>query len=264
MNSSVANELVVVGPGQLGQWFKDGAARAGRRVVEIGRATDVDAALGDVAAGAPVLLATGEDDLPGALLRVPASRRGDVVLVQNELFPQTLRTLRVDTATIVVFWSSIKPGKPLHRGRRTAVLGPHADVVVEIHRQHGHDLVVLPDAATLAGELAAKYAFILAVNALGLVVDRTVGAWLAEEPRLVDDVVAEALALGTALSGARLDPGAGRAAVLEEMRLVASMAARGRTAADRTRRAAASARACSVPLPMLAAMKLPGFVPDDG
>jgi hypothetical protein len=87
--------------------------------------------------------------------------------------------------------------------------------------------------------------------------DKTVGAWM-EDPRaaaFLDD----ALALGRARAGSTADVDAARARVAEEMALLATMPAKGRTAADRTRRAARSAATLGVRMRAFDAAQLPGF-----
>lgn len=248
--------LVVVGAGgNLGGVFVDGATRLGRGVVALRRGDDVAAAVARAPVGAPILIATGEADLAPAVAAVPVDRRGDVALLQNELTPAKWRALGLDAPTIVVVWSSIKRGAPQLQGRRAAVHGRHAALLVDALAAAGEPAVVLTDDRALREELAAKDAFLLAVNALGLLVDRTVGAWLDAEPSLVDDVLADAITIAAARVDVA-DRARIRAAVHEEMTLLREMPAKGRTAAGRVRRAVQDADALRLATPYWSAAGL--------
>ncbi len=239
-------DCVIVGVGQLGRFFAGGAVACGVRVTPVRRGDSIVVALADVAPGAPIVVAVGEAALPGVLAQVPIERRGDVVLVQNELFPEVWQAALGDAEpTIAVVWSTVKKGRPVEVGRATHVFGRHAGFICEAQRALDVPCVELHGFSALETELVAKYAFILAVNALGLEQARPVGAWLDADPARVDAVLAAFVALGEARSG---PAGTARAIALEAMEALRSMPAAGRTARERVDRARAVAARLGVPL----------------
>jgi len=243
-------DLVVVGPGQLGRLFGAGALARGIRVTPVRRGDDAGAAAAGVP-DAPILVAVGEPALAAVLLALPPARRNDAILVQNELFPADWTPLTPDP-TVAVVWLNAKAGRPIEVARPTAVHGRHARLFCELHDPLGLPCVPV-DAPTLGVELVAKYAFILAVNALGLRADDTVGAWLARDRALVRSIAGEGIALGEARLGRAVDRAAAEAAIVAAMQALRDMPARGRTARARVERALVFARERGIPAPDTAA-----------
>jgi hypothetical protein len=248
---SVVRDVVVLGVGQLGRMFGGAALASGFRVTPLLRAnveTDHEA-FTNAAPDAPVVVAVGEAALADAVARVPSDRHGDLVLLQNELFPDVWRALLGDSEpTVVVVWSNVKKGRPVEIGRATAVFGKHASFVKDVHAALDVPCVELASSAELVDELVAKYAFLLGVNALGLEQSRTVGEWLAADRAHVDDVVARFIALAEARAQ-RKSIGAAEK-VTEAMHALRAMPAAGRTAHERLERAnATAARLGLAPIP---------------
>ncbi len=242
------DEVVVVGPGQLGRLFAGGALARGVRVTPVVRGVDPAGVLASMAA-VPILVAVGEAELMPVLRGLPVDRRGDVILVQNEVFPADWQPL-VAEPTVAAVWLNAKPGRPVQVARPTAVHGRHATFLCALHEPLGIPCRVLTDAAALDMELVAKYALILAVNALGLRSDETVGAWLARDEPLVRGLVVDGRRLGEARLGHGLDdPATAEQAAFDGLRALASMPARGRTARARVERALALGRQLGVALP---------------
>ncbi len=249
-------DLVLVGVGQLGTLFGEGALLASRRVTPLRRDSDVERCLDDVQPDAPVLVTTGEHDLAGAIERLPRERREHVILVQNELFPSVWRGLGLDEPTVCVVWLSKKAGRPVEIGGPTEVYGRHADVVAQIHEALTLPCLVLPSQEALSLALAAKFAFILGINALGLERDITLGEWLEQDQARVLAVVDDARRLAEAKL--RLKEGFPRAdgkkvqrKVLDAMTLLSTYPAKGRTAKARLERAREDAKVLGLELPNL-------------
>lgn len=244
-------DLVLVGVGQLGTLFGEGALAAGRRVTPLRRDSDVERCLDDVPLGSPVLITTGEKDLPGALAGLPKDRWPDVILVQNELFPSTWRGLGLDEPTVSVVWLSKKPGRPVEIGGPTEVYGKHAQVMAQIHEALSLPCTMLPSSDALGLALVAKYAFILAINALGLEQDITLGDWLERDQARVLAVVDDARRLAEGKLGHSTDPKRVQRKVFDAMTLLSTYPAKGRTAAERLERAREDAAALGLKLPAL-------------
>lgn len=248
-------DLVLVGVGQLGTLFGEGALAAGRRVTPLRRDSDVERSLDDVPLGAPVLVTTGEADLPGAIASLPKERWPDVILVQNELFPSTWRALGLEEPTVSVVWISKKPGRPVEIGGPTEVYGKHAAVMARIHEALSLPYTLLSTSEQLGTALVAKFAFILAINALGLERDITVGEWLESDQARVLAIVDDARRLAEGKLGHPVDARRVQRKVLDGMTLLSSYPAKGRTAAARLERARQDAATMSLELPALLSIR---------
>lgn len=242
--------LVVWGVGELGTWLGGAALRAGLRVTPITRAQKPDEVWAGVPPRTPVLVAVGEDALDGVLRAVPSARALDVVLLQNELFPEAWQQRGV-TPTVLVPWFLKKRGQPELVGRPTRVFGAQAKLFGELHDALGVPWLELTDEQALHQALVEKYAFILTINALGLLKDRTLGVWVSEDPMRVEALAREATRLGALRCGASVDEQASVEATFEGMHALKTIAARGRTASERVRRALSHARERGLAMPEL-------------
>ncbi len=198
--------------------------------------------------GDALLVCTGEADLQAAIARVPATRRDDVVLVQNEIFRADLTRLQVPHATVAVVWSAVKPDVALLHARPSRVHGRHASLFAQAGRAVGVPVFVV-DEAGITVEMCAKYAFIVALNALGVIdAVRTAGDWCihdaARVAALVDDGVRLAMACaredgGTtqASTDVAIDAAAVHAAAYAGLRGFATLPCRGRQSQQRVERA---------------------------
>jgi hypothetical protein len=244
-------ELVVYGLGELGQLYGAAALRAGLRVTPITRASDPERVLSNCSPEAPILIAVGERALPDVLAGLGVRAANRVVLLQNELFPSQYRGLSAHP-TVLVPWLLKKPGMPLLVARPTPVFGPFAELVSELHRAIEVPSLVLSSERELHQALVDKYAFILTINALGVLRDRTLAVWLQEDPRTVEALAQEATELGARLCESDIDPAQAKRAVTEGMRALGTISARGRTAPERVARAREQAAHLGLQLPELA------------
>jgi hypothetical protein len=141
---------------------------------------------------------------------------------------------------------------PLLVARPTPVWGPHAELVRALHEALELPSYTLRDERALGQALVEKYAFILTINALGLVRDRTLGMWLQEDPLQVDALAREAAQLGAVLCEQEIDLSGCVRVVAEAMRALGSVSARGRTAEARVTRALEHGGRIGLELPLLA------------
>jgi len=242
-------ELVVYGLGELGQLYGAAALRAGLRVTPITRGSDPRSVLAGAAPDLPILVAVGESALAEVLGSLEPSRTGSLILLQNELFPSHFQAL--GTPTVFVPWLLKKRGMPLMVARATPVHGRFAALVCELHAALDLPSLELTSEAALAQALIEKYAFIITINALGVLRDRTLAMWLQEDPHRVDALASEAAALGATLCGAPVDLAACLRTVKQAMQALGSIAARGRSAPERVARALAEAARLGLTLPEL-------------
>jgi hypothetical protein len=242
-------DMSIYGLGQLGQLYGGAALRVGLRVTPITRSVDPRAALASLPSETPVLIAVGEDALDGALDAL-GPRLAHAILLQNELFPSAWEA-RGSTPTVMVPWLLKKAASPLTVPRPTQVFGRHAELVEALHEALAIPCQRLHDEAALRQAMVDKYTFILTINALGLVRDRTLAVWLDEDLPQVRAVADEAASLGERLCATAIDRGRATRATLEGMHALGTMSARGRTARSRLDRALAHAARLDVTLPTL-------------
>jgi hypothetical protein len=229
-------DLAIIGLGELGQLFGAAALRAGIRVTPVTRGMSSAERLRELEHHTPVLVAVGEADLEAVLEQLPSERKGSLILLQNELFPAQWE--RHDSSpTVLVPWMLKKKGQPLLVARSTPVFGQYSELVRELHRAAGLSAETLPTRAALLTAIVEKYAFILTVNALGLLRDTTLGVWLVADPALIAELSREAAQLGGRLCGAEQDESAVAEVVAKGMHALSGMRARGRTAQERVDRA---------------------------
>lgn len=249
--------LTVIGLGNLGRLYAGGALKAGRVVCPVNRGDDVVAALARSGPGDPVLVGVGEAALPAVCAALPAERRADAILVQNGLARPRMRELGVGGATLAVVWTLEKPSFARLESLPMGAYGPQATFMREATAAIGLRCATSGiEGSTDAGidegtDAAAKHAFILAINALGLVRPITVGEWLESDPARVDAFVAEGARLAGPMLGVQADPTkvAGRARA--GMSGFGALPCRGRTALDRVDAARAFAATRGIPTPAL-------------
>jgi hypothetical protein len=245
--SSPHRQLVVCGLGQLGQLFGAAALAADVQVTPLLRRSD-RAVLDDIPEDTPVLLTVGERDLGSSVASLPASRRSHLILVQNELFPSVWRDAGATEPTVAIVWISKKKGRPVEVGGPTRVFGRYAEDVRAWHDALDLPCEVLADERALGAALVSKYAFILTINALGVVENFSLGEWLERDESRVRGLIADATSLGRAHLGDDVDEDAVTRDVLAGMKALAHYPAKGRTAAARVERAKADAARFSLEL----------------
>lgn len=246
-------DLVIWGVGELGKLYGAGALAAGLRVTPLLRSSDVHGTLSALPLDTPLLIAVSEPGLGQVLETIPEVRKGQMILLQNELFP-SLWASWAAPPTVMIPWLLKKKGDPQIVIRETPVYGPHGKLVETIHGALGLPCSMLADAAILCAELADKYAFILTINALGVLRDRTLGGWLREEPVRVRDLAVEAAQLASKLADTKLDEARSVQRTLAGMHALNAISARGRSAGARVARAQERARTLGLTLPLLASV----------
>ncbi len=243
-------DIIVMGLGELGQLYATAALKAGLRVTPLTRSTSREDALANLPPYTPVLVAVGEKDLESAVNSLPATRRDALILLQNELFPSQWERLSKQP-TIMIPWLLKKKGEPLLVARSTPVYGPEAELVETLHQVLGFQAQRLTGEQALRQAVVDKYAFILCVNALGLVRDLTLGEWLASDPAHVAALSREAALLGEKLASTQVDVEQTMREVRAGIEAMGGMRAKGRTAQERVLRALEHAKHWGVAVPAL-------------
>lgn len=211
-----------------------------------------------MAAPACIVIATGEDDLDGALSGVPPALRDRVVLLQNELRPHLWKDAGIEEPSVTIVWFERKAGKPPHVVLPSFTWGPMAPLLESVYAALGLEFRRISRVAELAHELASKNLYILGLNLTGLVHPGPAGALLGEHRSRFDALVGELIELEQALL--RSTPGFDEITLNPE-RLISDLAAAiqadpehgsaGRSAPRRLERTLAHARRLNLRLPHL-------------
>ena len=234
--------LVVVGLGNLGSLIAEGAVTNGVNVTEVRRGDVIADAVAPLPPSTPIVLAVGEAQLHAIVDAVPADRIGDVVLIQNELFPSIWTELGLEQPTICTVWALVKPGQDRIIGKHTTCHGPHAVRLANALEAAAVPSQHLADECARNSDIAAKYAFIVAANLFGLLGASTVEQGV-ETLDCADDVLAWTLELGAALVGEPVDEQEAALALDAGLAGFAAMPCLGRSSQARVDRALARAQA---------------------
>lgn len=194
--------VTIVGAGRIGGAL---AARSPTPCALVTRTAGWDA-LG-APAGAPIVVATGADDLGDVLARTPAHRRPDLVFVQNGMIDPWLaeRGLQANGRALLYF-AVPRRGAAIEPGGTTVLTGRHADALAAWFAA-----MDLPAAVVPRGEFTAAALEKLIWNAaFGLLSERftcPVGQVVEQHRDVLAALVAELAAVGRAALGADLGPG---------------------------------------------------------
>jgi hypothetical protein len=247
------DEMIVLGVGELGRLFAGAALAEGLHVTPITRGVTPAHVLAGRPPHVPILVAVGEDALERALDSLPAARRDDAVLVQNELWPSVWQS-RGFRPSLMLPWVLQKPGLPRTVVGTTPVFGAHAAMLGALCARLSLPCVGITE-REVPQALADKYTFILVINALGCWRDELLGRFLTDAQPQIAALCQEASALSAALLDAPLDPVRSHRLTLDAMEAMASMRARGRTASLRVDRALGHAATHGLNVPALRACR---------
>ncbi|WP_053960083.1 hypothetical protein [Sulfobacillus thermosulfidooxidans] len=195
---------VIVGLGQLGRTLGEGLLMQGITVTPILRSTPIDPTLNPET----VIVATGEDDLAGALKRIPQTwkSRPTIVLLQNELLPPQWQTQGVSEPTIFVVWFERKPGKLITPLLPSVVFGPQQHIIQSAMDHLGIPCETAADENDILTQLVIKNAYIWTTNISSLFVGPlTTGVLHEKHASLVDSLIKETIAVQEAIIGRSFD-----------------------------------------------------------
>lgn len=242
--------IAVVGLGQLGTLFAEGFLRLGHPVFPRRRSDDLNEL--DAVDPRLVLVAVGEDELGPVLERLPASLRGRVALLQNELRPVQWESRGIVEPTVAVVWFERKSGKPPSVVLPTRLFGPERELLQSALAPF--DVKAEPfDSSELAHELCLKNLYILGLNLTGLGSQKKTRDLLEPDRTRFDAVITDVLAVERALFSAaiQLDEPRLRRELDQALWADPDHAAAGRSAPARLARTLAHARTAGVSVPTL-------------
>jgi len=191
--------MEIVGAGRIGSALA--LLWPGSNVVRRNEGTLVSAPSG------PILVTVRNDDLDAVLETVPASRRSDLVFVQNGMIRPWLQQRGLEQNTRgLLYFAVAKKGDLPTPGAPSPFCGPHAVAVV-----HALNLVGLPAQAVGPGEfLQAEMEKLIWNCAFGLLCEAThltVGELVGQRREEVSSLIEEFGRTAEAVLGVRLEAG---------------------------------------------------------
>lgn len=204
VNANRIQKIAVIGMGQMGGVFARGFLKLGYPVYPAGKGfrppIPMDRLNREIQPGF-ILVATGEEALPGVLKSLPEECRNRTGILQNELLPHIWENAGIQNPTVSVVWFEKKKGKAIHPIMETKIYGPHASLVKDALNTLDIPANILKNKEELVFELVVKNLYILTMNIAGLAGEKTVGRLFSENHGLVMEVAKEVLALQKALTG---------------------------------------------------------------
>ena len=247
--------VVVVGIGELGAVFARGFLKTGFTVVPVTREIPMSQVAEATPKPALVLVAVGEAVLQSVLGDMPEVWKDRVLLIQNELLPNSWTPYDLVDPTVASVWFEKKAGQDSKVIIPTPITGPASTIVLEALASIGIPAREVDGEAMLT-ELVAKNVYILTTNISGLDLPdgTTVGdLWSLHRDHAVS-VLEDVFSLQEALVGHGLD----RSALVGLMEAAfegdPDHKAMGRSAPARLERALSQAIALGVDVPTLRAI----------
>jgi ketopantoate reductase len=226
--------FVVIGLGQLGSLFSVSFLRLGHPVYPILKG-DSPSAMTQHIQPKLVLAAVGEEALPGVLENLPEPWRDRVVLLSNELLPQTWQAFDIPSPTVISVQFEKKDGKPVGVDHPSPVFGPLAGTVLQALDELDIPGREVTDRASMTRELVLKNLYILTLNLAGLETGASAAQLLGQHRGLTEQIWAELFAVQQAMVDIRLDREEVKQATMEYLDRAPKRGA-GRSAPERLER----------------------------
>ena len=244
--------VVVIGVGQIGGCLAEGLLRAGHPVFPIRRGDDAPAVAAAIPEPALAVVAVGEDDLDGALLRLPPPWRRQVALLQNELVPACWERHGLEHPTVAVVWFERKGGGRPRPLLPTFLHGPGWRTLADALDALGLPWRSLEDDNDLRQELVRKNLYVLTTNLGGLATGaETVGTLWREHRAQTIQIASEILTLQAAAVGGAVDRVSLLRGLDEAIDADPQHRAMGRAAPRRLERVLEQAKDLDLPVPRL-------------
>ncbi len=231
------SSVIIIGTGEMGGVFARGFLRAGFPVVPVRRDDDINAVASDIKEPALVLLAVAEKDFDTALQAVPEAWRDRLVLLQNELLPNSWQQYDIDNPTVISVWFEKKPGQDYKVLVPSPLYGPHSDLVVAALATLDIPTHTLDNPDDLLFELVRKNLYIVTTNVCGLRTGGTVSDLWQNHTILMNRVFDDVLDIQQQLTGRSFDRDHLLNAVLQAFEGDPDHGCMGRSAPQRLQRA---------------------------
>lgn len=243
--------MVIVGIGELGAVFARGFLRCGHPVVPVHRGTDPAAIAAELPQPLLVLVAVGEAELQGVLIRMPTPWRDRLCLIQNELLPRDWLRHGLTDPTVMVVWFEKRKGMDVKVPQPSLVQGPLANPLCRALAAIDIACRIVPTAEAMVEELVRKNVYILTTNIAGLAVGGTVESLWREHRPLVEALAGEVADIQAWLSGIPLSRERLLADLIPSFQADPTHGLRGRTAPHRLARALEHAASAGLAVPTL-------------
>jgi len=241
--------VVIVGIGEMGGVFARGFLRLGHPVIPATRTVSLEAVAEELPYPELVLVAVAEGDLMPILGALPASWRGRLALLQNELLPADWEGLPVPT--VISVWFEKKRGMDHKVIIPSPVFGPRADLLAAALATLDIPTRVLAEPDELLFELVVKNLYILTSNIAGLRVGGNVGELWALHRDLARRIGSDVIDLQEALTGRQFQRDELFAAMVKAFEGDPSHGCMGRSAQARLTRSLAQGERHALALPAL-------------
>lgn len=200
----MSHSVIVIGAGRIGTALagrQDGQGQ--KRFVLVDRQRGWEQI--DAGGKGPIVLAVRNDDLNAVLERVPSSRHGDLVFVQNGMLRPWLADRGLSGATRgLLFMAVPSVGAAIEPGGESPFWGPHADAMVEAFTAVGLPAKVVDGRAFAEIELE-KLIWNCAFGLFCQALDCDVGTVVEQHRPRLKLLVAELLAVGGPALGVKLE-----------------------------------------------------------
>jgi len=194
--------VVIIGAGRIGGALARRSEERGISASLVTRGSGWQALAGP--AGAPIVVATRNDDLDGVLAQVPVRRREDLVLVQNGMLRPWIAAHGLGAVSRgLLFFAVSRAGAPIEVGAPSPFVGPHAGAIVRWLVTIGVSAIEVGPAEFAAVELE-KLIWNAAFGLLCEVYSATVGEVITAHEAELRALVAEMAAVGAAALAVRL------------------------------------------------------------
>lgn len=202
-----------------------------------------------------ILVAVGEKDLKSAIEAIPIEARNRLVLLQNDLVPETWRALHITQPTVLVVWFEKKKGKALQVVRTSDLSGPQSALFTRVFEAIDAPTRIVSEREIVAS-LVVKNLYINGSNAMGLKLGGgTTGSLVTEHRASATSLLRELFLIERSRLSAEEQSLVDEDALLEET--FAAFASEpqhgllGRTAQERVARAQTRARESNLATPLL-------------
>lgn len=197
--------IILIGVGEIGSVFARGFLKLGYSVHPILRNTSVEDVAKEVGEFEAIIVGVGEKDIDAVLSSTPKDLHDKLILLQNELLPDSWLKHGITNPTVISVWFEKKKGQDSKVIIPSPVFGPKSSIVKQALESLDIDVKELTNTEQLLFELIVKNVYILTSNISGLAVGGTVGELISNNLPLAKDVANNIMDIQFKLTDQELD-----------------------------------------------------------
>jgi len=197
--------IALIGAGEVGGVFARGLLKEGYPVFPIIRGMNIKDSLNQVSDAEAVIVGVGEKDLDSVLTEIPKEFSDRLILIQNELLPNSWERFGIDNPTVISVWFEKKPGQDYKVLIPSPIFGSKSELVCRALEKINISVKRVSSSEDLLKELVLKNLYILTTNICGLEVGGTVSELWSQHEEFAREVAADVLDLQFHLIGCELD-----------------------------------------------------------